>query len=467
MDQTDATVEAKTVRGRVLQRATGALAARKETTVATFRLALPAAGEQLLSMLVGIVDTFLVGHIGADALAAVGLANQWVFLATALFGAIGVGSTALIARAIGARDYDLANRIVRQSVLLAATIGIFSTVLGVALAQPAVALMGAEPETLRLGTVYLRIVGATFLFSTVMFVLNATMRGAGDTRTPLKIMFIVNAINVVVAWTFINGAFGLPRLGVAGSALGAATARSAGGVLAVLALLHGRVLHLSFRGLRPDWELIRRILRVGIPTGIEQLLFRFGQMSYARVVATLGTAAFAAHQVALNAESLSYMPGFGFAVAATTLVGQALGAKQPKEAERNGYTAYVLGGLLMTGMGIVFILFAPTLVGFFTSDPEVIRLGTMPLRIVGIAQPMLAANMVFNGALRGAGDTRYPMYITAGSIWGIRVPLAILFTLSLKWGLNGAWVAMSLDLAVRGSLAFLRYRGGKWQAMEV
>ncbi|GAB4506563.1 MAG: MATE family efflux transporter [Anaerolineales bacterium] len=434
----------------------------------TLRLALPAAGEQLLAMMVGIVDTFLVGHIGAAALAAVGLANQWVMLTNALFGAIGVGSTALIARSVGAKDTPLANRVLRQSVLVGAAIGITATVLGVTLARPAVALMGAEPEALGLGTTYLRIVAAVFLPATLIFICNAALRGAGDTRTPLRIMFIVNGINIVVAWSLINGAFGLPRMGVAGSAIGAATARLIGGVLAMSTLARGRgALRLVVDRLRPDWDLIRRILRVGIPSGLEQLLFRFGQMSYARVVATLGTAAFAAHQVALNAESLSYMPGFGFAVAATTLVGQALGAQNPKAAERNGYTAFALGAALMGLMGIVFILIPLPLVSFFTSDPEVIALGTTPLRIVGLAQPALAATMIINGALRGAGDTKYPLYIVAGCIWGIRVPLAILFISIMGLGLSWAWVAMCTDLLFRGLFAFLRYRGGKWKTIQV
>lgn len=434
----------------------------------TLRLALPAAGEQLLNMTVGIVSTFLVGHIGASALAAVSIANQWVFMTNALFGAIGVGSTALIARFVGAMDADSANRTLRQSILVAGFIGIISTILGVGFATPLNALMGAEPEALRLGTVYLQIVGAVFLPATLMFIAMAAMRGAGDTRTPLKIMLVVNAINIAVSWVLVNGTFGFPQMGVAGAALGAATARLMGGLLAVGVLLQGRGnLRLTFPSFRPDWEIIRRILRVGIPSGVEQLLFRFGQMSYARIVASLGTAALAAHQVALNAESLSFMPGFGFAVAATTLVGQALGAKNPKQAERNGYTAFAIGALLMGVMGIVFVLFPRPLVSFFTKDAEVIQLGIAPLQIVGLVQPALAATMIINGALRGAGDTRYPLYIVAGCIWGIRVPLSFLFVTVMGLGLEWAWIAMSVDLCVRGVLALLRFRGGKWKTIEV
>ena len=317
------------------------------------RLALPAMGEQLLSMMVGIVDTYLVGHLGAASLAAVGLANQWVFMATMLFGAIATGATALIARFIGAREHRAGQRVLRQAMLLGVFIGLIATVLGLTLARPAVTLLGAEQEVVDLGASYLRVVSSIFFFSTLMFIGNASLRGAGDTRTPLFVMLVVNALNIVVAWTAINGPFGLPKLGVVGSALGAATGRTVGGVLVIALLLKGRAgIQLQLTGLRPDRDLIRRMLRVGLPTGMEQLLFRTGHMVFARILAELGTVAYAASQVAINGWSLSFMPGFGFALAATTLVGQSLGAEDPDGAEQRGYTAYRMGAGLMGTVGI-------------------------------------------------------------------------------------------------------------------
>jgi multidrug resistance protein, MATE family len=432
------------------------------------RLALPATAEQTLNMMVGLVDTFLVGHIGASSLAAVGLANQWVQLATTLFAAISVGSTALIARAVGAKDPDLAERTLRQSVLLATVIGLASTVLGVTLAGPAMAVLGAEPEAAALGAHYLVIVSSVIVLSTIMFACMASMRGAGDTRTPMWIMLVVNAINVVLSYVLINGALGLPRMGVAGSAVGAAVARSLGGLICVVVLLKGRSrIRLRLHSLRPDWDVIRRVLRVGIPTGVEQLLFRFAMMAYVRTVASLGTDAYAAHQVALNAESLSYMPGFGFQAAAITLVGQCLGARNTKQAEKSGYMSFALGALLMGGMGLIFVAFARPLVSVFTSDPAVIALGVAPLRIVGIVQPLMASGMIFFGGLRGAGDTRYPMIVTGLAAWGVRVPLAVLFTTVFHWGLAGAWTAMSLDWCVRGLFAFVRFRRGAWKMVDI
>jgi MATE family multidrug resistance protein len=432
------------------------------------RLALPAMGEQLLSMMVGIVDTFLVGHLGAAPLAAVGLANQWVMMATTLFGAIAVGSTALIARLIGARQPEDANQVLRQSVLVGALIGLVATILGVTLARPAVALLGAPEDVIDLSVSYLRVVASIFFFSTLMFIGNASLRGAGDTRTPLYVMLVVNVLNIAVAWTAINGPVGLPKLGVVGSALGAATGRTVGGVLVIAILLKGQAsIQLRLTSLRPDWDLIRRILRVGLPTGMEQMLFRTGHMVFARILAELGTMAYAANQVAINVLSLSFMPGFGFAVAATTLVGQSLGAEDPEGAEQRGYTAYRLGATLMTAVGLIIVLFPAQLIGAFTNESQVVALGTMPLRVVGLAQPILAAVMIFPGGLRGAGDTRFPMAINGASIWLMRLPLAYFLALTLGWGLIGAWVAMALDFALRAVLNFLRFRSGRWKAVEV
>ena len=432
------------------------------------RLALPAMGEQLLSMMVGLVDTFLVGHLGAAPLAAVGLANQWVFLVTSLFGSIAVGSTALIARFVGAREPEQANRVLRQSMLLGAAIGSVVMALGLTFARPAVQLLGAQPDYVQLATSYLVVVSGVFVLSALMFVGNASLRGAGDTRTPFYVMIVVNVLNILVAWTAINGPFGLPKLGVVGSALGAVVGRAVGGILVLAILLKGRAgLKLRLSRLRVDGELMMRILRVGVPSGIEQLFFRTGQMVFTRIIAGLGTFDYAASQVAISGWSLSFMPGFGFSIAATTLVGQALGAGEPDRAERLGYTSVRMGALLMGVAGVAFLLFPAQIVGIFTDDAQVIALGTLPLRLVGFVQPLMAANIIFAGGLRGAGDTRFPMLVTGASIWLFRLPLSVLLAMSLGWGLGGAWAAFALDISLRGVINFLRFRGGKWKGVAV
>jgi putative MATE family efflux protein len=426
-------------------------------------LALPAVGEQVLNMMIGLADTYLVGHLGATALSAVGLGNQMVMTATAFYSAVGTGGTALVARHVGAREPQMANRIMHQSFIMAGIIGLCSTLLFHTFAEQCIVLLNAPSDVVAPGTTYLSIVSLSFLASALMFMGMAALRGAGDTRTPMLVMVIVNVINILVAWACIYGAGPIPALGVAGSAIGAAVARSFGSLIILGVLIRGKAgLRLQLSALRLDPIQARRILNIGIPAGIETLLMRFGQTAYAMVVAGLGTAAFAAHQLALASESLSYMPGFGFAVAATTLVGQGLG---PRRAERGGYESLRLSMMVMAAMGVAFILFAPQFIGLFTSDPEVIDLGVWPLRLVAFSQPALACAMVLAGGLRGAGDTRRTLLITGLGLWFVRVPLALLLT--GPFGLIGAWIAMGVDINVRGLAIFLRYRSGKWKELRV
>jgi putative MATE family efflux protein len=301
-------------------------------------------------------------------------------------------------------------------------------------------------------------------------------------------MLVVNGLNALIAWLLVNGHLGLPRMGVAGSAVGAAVGRTVGGILAIALLVRGRKgLRLSLRRLRPDPALIRRIVRIALPSGAENLLFRTAQMVFFRVVAGLGTAVIAAQQIALNATSIAFLPGFGFAVAATTLVGQSLGAKDPRRAERSTYASYLWGGGVMVVLGLFLLFFPGSFMHFFTDSTEVIELGIVPLRLIAVAQPFLAASMIFSGALRGAGDTRAPLWINASNLWLLRIPVATLLTQGLTvffptlataslplwlrdglgWGLPGAWMALVADLSLRGVRMLLRFRAGRWKETKV
>lgn len=431
-------------------------------------LALPAVGEQMLNLMVGLVGTFLVGHLGKTPLAAVGLGDQWVLLVSTVLAAISVGSTVVVARAIGGGDRRMADEVTSHSVTLAALAGLVIAGLGLAFAPQAMRLLGAEPDAAMQGAQYLRVIALTVPLAALLFVGNACLRGAGDTRTPLKVMLVANGVNVVAAYSFIYGAFGLPKLGVVGAALGAAIGRGLGGVLVLAILMDGRSgLKLTVRTRTMDWGVVWRILNVGLPAGGEQLLMRIGQISYARIVASLGTAAYAAHVIALSSESISFLPGFGFAVAATTLVSQALGAGKAARAEQYAYASFRVAAAVMSAMGVIFLLFARPFVSVFTSDAEVIALATPPLRFIAIAQPFLAGMMVFGGSLRGAGDTTAAMLITGAGNILVRVPLALLIVHGLGGGLTGAWVAMAVDLCARCGLAWLRLRSGKWKGIPV
>jgi len=442
-----------------------------------FRLAFPAVGEQVLNTLVGLADTFLIGHLSlqaaarlgydsATALASVGLANQIVWLFTIFFMAVSVGSTALIARAKGAGDMATANQVLRQSLLIGLACGALTTVLGLALAPQFMQLLGAGPDVQPHGADFLRIAAITFAPASLLFIGTAALRGVGDTRTPLFVMLGINVVNILVSWLLINGNMGFPVLGVVGTATGAALARGGGGLVLMALLLRGRSgLRLTL-DLRPHRETLDRIVRIGLPSGIEQLVFQGALLIFVRFVTGLGTVAYAAHNVVLSIESLSFLPGMGYAIAASALVGQSLGARRPDLAETDSYESLWQGGLMMTLLGVVMLLFPHDLIGLFASDPAVADTGAAAMRIAGAFQPFLATNFIMSGSLRGAGDTRWPLYIKLISTWGLRLPLTILL-MGWAWGLTGIWVAMGADFAVQAALALWRFRLGSWKTLRV
>ena len=440
------------------------------------RLALPAVGEQFLNLLVGLVDTFLVGHLAAaaivqlgygsaQALAAVGLSSYVVWAATTLFIAVAVAATAMIARATGARNQAEANASLRQALLLGGLLGLVALVAIALFAGQVLRLLGAPADVYPLGVAFLRITALSMPLAGLLFIGNAALRGAGDTRTPLLVMLVVNGLNILIAWLLVNGQWGLPALGVQGTALGAAIGRSAGGLLVVAVLMRGRGLIRLDRLPRPDGPMLKRLVRVGLPSGGEQLAFQGALVLFARLITGLGTVAFAAHNTVITIESISFLPGLGFAAAATTLVGQGLGAEDVARARWSGNEAFRQAAIFMAVMGLLFVLVPQWFLRLLVADPQVIAAGIIPLRTVGMIQPLLAASFVFAGALRGAGDTRFPLWVKLISPWLLRLPLAVV--LIPRLGLAGAWIALSSDLALQGVLAWWRFRGAYWERIRI
>jgi len=429
-------------------------------------LAWPAVLEQLLNMSVGLADTYIVGHLGAAPLAAVGLSVQSLNLFWALFSAIGVGSTALVARRIGANETEAAGDVARQSMLLALVIGVLVALILWLGAPFLLDWLGAAPDVIELGTAYMRAVASTVYMLSVLFIGSAIMRGAGDTRTPMLVMLAINAVNIAVAYTLAYGIGPLPRLGVLGSGIGAASARGLGGLLILILLIRGKgPVKMGHEIPRPNLKTLGQILRISLPAAGEQLLLRFGQVLLATFIAELGTIAYAAHQVAMNALSVAYMPGWGFALAATTLVGQELGAKRPERSAQSTYEALRLAVVVMALMGGLVSLFPAQVMGVFTDDPAVIAVGIPALRIAGFVMPFLGASFTLSGSLRGAGDTTSVLIIYGSCIWIVRIANA--YWLGQRLGLVGIWIAVGVDFIVRSALLALRFRSGKWKLVKV
>jgi putative MATE family efflux protein len=295
------------------------------------------------------------------------------------------------------------------------------------------------------------------------------MRGASDAKRPLLGMLIVNVINVLASWTLMNGvpALGIAPFGVIGSAIGAAAGWVLGGLLALAFLTrpHPRAPRLSWPALRPDREIMTRVLRIGLPSGAELTIFQVGVLTFYRVVIALGPAAYAANITINTVESLGTLPGFGFAVAATALVGQALGAGDPDLAVRAAWASLRPCLVVMGFVGVLALIVPHLLLGLFVADPAVLSAGDVAMRFSVFILPASAIAFVFNGALRGSGDTKFPVLVRAAGTWAVRVPLAT--ALIPLWALPGARLAMVADFCVEAGLTYWRFRSGRWRSKRV
>ncbi|MDP2859720.1 MAG: MATE family efflux transporter [Bacillota bacterium] len=441
---------------------------RRGLAAEVIQLSGPAIGEQLLWTAVQMTALIIVGRLGPEAIAAVGVANQLNWLFTSGFFALGSGTTTLVARFTGSGDRALASEATRQAVVLALLVAVVVVAVAFVFTPQVLWFMGTAPEVSPLASQYLRLSLVASLFLSINTCYAAALRGSGDTKTPFKVGLAGALFNIGVMWLLVYGRFGFPKMGVAGAGLGLIISYAL--VFCVYSVLFARDvlgIRLTMRGYRLDLGLIRRLLSVGLPAALEQLLMSGGMTIFARLVMSLGTIAYASHQVAANITSLSYMTGIGYAMAATTLVGRSLGEDRPDRAEAYGRMTQRIGVITMTILAAGFFTLGPYLVRFYTTEAEIIRSGAMVLKIAAFAQPAIASYSILAGALRGAGDTRYPLYITFAGIWTMRIGAAYLLVNSFGMGLAGVWVAVNLDQWVRAALVILRFRSGRWKMVKV
>jgi putative MATE family efflux protein len=422
-------------------------------------LALPVVLSSLLQRAVGIVDVFLVGGLGASAIAAVGIAQLMVFLVMSVSWGINTGATVIVAQLWGAERRDEAARVAAQALLAAAAASVVIMFLGLSFGGRMAVLLGAGAEVGAVLADYATIIFSCIGFTIAINVLSGIMHGTGDTRTPLAATLIVNVLHIAAAWPLIYGKFGLPALGVQGAAIAIALSEGLGAVFLLARSLVRR--YVVFR--RPlGTQFLGTGFRLGWPIVVDRMLQHTGSLVFAKIVLLYGTAVYAAHQVGLAIEAFSFMPGYGIAVAAATLVGQHLGAGRMQAARVSAAEAYRFAIVLMASMGVVFFFFPYLLLRAFTQDGEVIRYGILYMKIVAFAQVPLAVTMVLGGSLRGAGDTGFIMYATIGGMWLVRLPVAALFALWLRLPIHAVWLVMILDWTVRMALLTWRFRKERW-----
>ena len=449
------------------------------------RLAWPMLLYQLLLFLVRMSDRLLAGvfHEQVTYQSAQTTAQylEWCILSYTVL--VSAAATALVARLVGAGDREAAARATNQAILLAVLFGLLGSLTGLLTARPVVELLQLRGEAADLAVDYLRplIVLATFLMVEMAGI--ACLVGDGDTRTGMWVLGGVALINIPLAWLLHHGVLGLPELGFPGISTGTALSHVIGSIAVLIILARGRRgLRLRLGWLWPAPRMLWRLMRVGVPAGVDSMSVAAGHLCFLSIVNHLGDTASSAHGIALGWEGLGYQSGTAFGTAAMALVGQYLGARQPDRAARSGWTTFGLGGGFMCLMGAVFFLLAPQMFQLFCPQPEkvdVVRTGVPVLKLVAFAMPAAAACFIFTAALRGAGDTAVPVLFTWVGFVGVRIPLALVLTRSeidlgplgifpaAHLGLFGAWLAMFADLFVRGSFFFARFASGRWKRIKV
>ena len=441
----------------------------RQTAQVALALSIPSILEQLVVTAMGYIDAAMVGHIGAEATASIGIVSSSTWLLHGVLVGLYTALSIQIAQYLGADRQDDARSVLRQAMLFNVILGVGAALFGLGISPFLPGWLGADPSLRANATAYFAIWSTALPFTMAMGMYASILRAAGYALTASLISVLVCVLDAIFNFFLINPTRTLwgitvwgAGLGVPGAALGTALATVVGGLLA-LAILLLRESPLCIRKPAP-WKITRSCLRnllwVGGPLAGERAAISLAQVVVVRIVAGLGTVAIAANSLAVNAEGLCYMAGYGIQDASLALVGQAVGANRRDMAKRFAWlcTAMGMGIMALTGVGLY--VFAPQLMGIFTADAAVIALGARVLRIEAFAEPMFGASIVASGSMQGAGDSTGCFILNLVSMWGVRLTLAVL--LAPCFGLVGVWVAMCAELCTRGALFLLRMARGKW-----
>ena len=381
------------------------------------------------------------------------------------------GATTLVAHFTGSGDKVQRDKTAQQAISLGLIAAAVLGGAGVLLTGPFLRLMGVEPDVVAYATPYMKIFFSGIFMVFTNFIIGACMRGTGDTKTPLYIMSVVNALNVLGNYLLIFGKGFLPRLEVAGAGVSTILARSIG-VFMGLGILGSGKHHLQLRGLKgfiPQKDLAKRILRVGVPHALQGLSRSSARLVFLKILALLpnSTIPIAAFTVGFQVEMLTIMPALAFQIATVALVGRHLGAGEPEEAERTAWGAARLGLYVMSSVAVVIFLFAKEIVGLFTTDPQVIEVGKVYLWFAAFSQPWDTTAIIVTGALMGAVDTKATLSYTIVSQWLLRIPVAYVLVSVVEIGPIGAWIAMAVSSVAYSLMAVLRLRSGRWKQIRV
>lgn len=427
-------------------------------------IAVPTSGGFFAHVSLGIADMFFVGKLGHEAVAAVTMSGIMFGIIMMVGLGIAAGTTALVANAVGRGDRARAEAVVAQSLTMAAILSVVVAAVGLLLAHDLLRLFGADEEVAALGAGYLRIVAGGCIMMMLMMVFGASLRAAGDAKTPFMAMVLGNVVNIVLDPIFIFGWLGMPALGVPGSAWATLVGRMAALAVMIQVFFGGRheQFHLHLRDLKPRPADMGRIASLGLYASGRMLLRNVGGLLLMRLVATFGTVSVAAFGICMRLQMVVFGPSIGFGTAAAAMVGQNVGAGRPERAERSAWVAVGLAVAIVSCVSTAFWFAGRPLVAFFNDEPEVVALGASLLRWFSFSFIFLSMSFVLSHAMTGGGDTILPMVTVAVSLIFFTVPVA--YWLSHAWGgVDGVWAAMAGGNVLAGVLAAAAFRLGYWR----
>lgn len=439
------------------------------------RLGSPVFIEVLLGTLFGMVDMIMLGRAGDVAtstasIAAVGITNQVVFIGLSLVQALNAGATAMVARYMGAKRTDKIESIVKHIILLTQGLLVLPILLiGQGFTVNVMSFIGAQADTIAIGASYFRVILIGFVFQAFNFSLVASLRGAGDTKTPMRINITTNLLNVFGNAILIYGLLGFPALGVTGAGISTALSHVIGTILMLIHLKGDKsIITLRLKNkFKFDKDILYNLVKIGLPASLEQVALRTGILMFTRLVAGLGTVAYATHQIGINILSLSFTPGQAFGIAASTLTGRSLGEENPELAENYIKQCNRIGVIISLGMSVIFFFFGPLVAMLYTNSSEVVSSAGNILKLMAFIMPFQGSQLITAGGLRGAGDTIWTLISTFIGILGVRLVLAYIFVRVLNLGLMGAWYAILTDQAIRWFLIRGRFKTNKWKYITI
>lgn len=428
------------------------------------KLALPAVGEMTLYMMIWVFDTMMVGKYGGNlAVSSVGLSTEilYTFSNILISCGISIGITSLVARNIGAKNYDMAEEYATLGFLTTLALSIILSLLFFIFAPNIFTLVGAEPNVVDLGASYMKIGCIAISLGMILNALNASLRGSGNTKTPLIASIIINIVNLSLDYVLIFGKLGFPELGTNGAAIATSIAQLVGLLFIIFYMKKYSKIKIRLKYIKDfDFGMFKDLFKLSAPSSMQEGAFSISRLLGGFFIVGLGTIAFAANQITTTIESISFMPGWGFAVAATTLVGHKIGEKDYNKAKEYAYTSIFLGLVVMSLCALLFLLIPNILINAFitSSETDVIKLGTYCLMIAAIEQPFMAISMIIGGILKGAGDTKTPFKVSLFTSWMIRMPLMFIVIFILKLSVVYVWVITSFQWVFDGAIIYTLFK---------